>query len=162
MNKNRSHPPTPFPFQFGTLLYLTWAGIFKHSMGARNRVGIGLSSRPARLHRLAEYIPWNRFLGPINVQKFKLCLSPCTLYRRHSRGNIVLYYLILWNKLALCEFHTLSIANRDVARICFRLMKFISIYFPSKDRIWPEPVYFAIIFVICLPKIIAECSMHSA
>jgi hypothetical protein len=28
----------------------TRAGIFKQSMGARNRVGIGLSYRPARLH----------------------------------------------------------------------------------------------------------------
>jgi hypothetical protein len=37
-------------------------------MGARNRVGIGLSYRPARLHRLAELIPWNRFLGSINVR----------------------------------------------------------------------------------------------
>jgi hypothetical protein len=35
--------------------------------GARNRVGIGLSYRTARLHRLAEFIPWNRFLGSINV-----------------------------------------------------------------------------------------------
>ncbi len=43
------------------------AGIFKKSMGARHRVGIGLSYRPARLHRLAEFINWNRFLGPINV-----------------------------------------------------------------------------------------------
>ena len=43
------------------------AGIFKQSMGARNRLGIGLSYRPARLHRLAEFIPWNRFLGSINV-----------------------------------------------------------------------------------------------
>ncbi len=33
------------------------AGIFKQSMGARNRVGIGLSYRLARLHRLAESIP---------------------------------------------------------------------------------------------------------
>jgi hypothetical protein len=39
------------------------AGIFKKSMGARHRVGIGLSYRPARLHRLAELMPWNRFLG---------------------------------------------------------------------------------------------------
>jgi hypothetical protein len=31
------------------------------------RVGIGLSYRPARLHRLAEFIPWSRFLGSINV-----------------------------------------------------------------------------------------------
>ncbi len=35
------------------------AGIFKQSMGSRNRVGIGLSYRPARLHRLAEFVPWN-------------------------------------------------------------------------------------------------------
>ncbi len=39
------------------------AVIFKQSMGARHRVGIGLTYRPARLHRLAEFIPWNRFLG---------------------------------------------------------------------------------------------------
>ncbi len=43
------------------------AGIFKKSMGARNRGGIGLSYRPARLHRLAEFIPWNQFRGPINI-----------------------------------------------------------------------------------------------
>jgi hypothetical protein len=43
------------------------AGIFKQSMGARNRVGIGLSYRPARLLRLAELIPWNRFLGSLKV-----------------------------------------------------------------------------------------------
>jgi hypothetical protein len=36
-------------------------------MGARHLVGIGLSYRPARLHRLAEIIPWNRFLGSIYV-----------------------------------------------------------------------------------------------
>jgi hypothetical protein len=40
------------------------AGIFKQYM---DRVGIGLSYRPARLHRLAGFIPWNRFLGFINV-----------------------------------------------------------------------------------------------
>ncbi len=33
------------------------AGILKQSKGARNRVGIGLSYRPARPHRLAESIP---------------------------------------------------------------------------------------------------------
>jgi hypothetical protein len=32
-------------------------------MGARNRGGIGLSFRPVRLHRRAEMIHWNRFLG---------------------------------------------------------------------------------------------------
>ncbi len=43
------------------------AGIFRQSMGARNRVGIGLSYRPARLHRLADLIPWNLFLGSLKV-----------------------------------------------------------------------------------------------
>ncbi len=33
------------------------AGILEQSMGARNLVGIGLSYRPSRLHRLAESIP---------------------------------------------------------------------------------------------------------
>ncbi len=39
---------------------ITCAGIFKQSMGARNRVRIGLSYRLARLHSLAELVP---FLG---------------------------------------------------------------------------------------------------
>ncbi len=34
-------------------------GIFKQSMGVRNRIGMGLSYR---LHRLAESIPWNQSL----------------------------------------------------------------------------------------------------
>ncbi len=38
-------------------------GIFKQSMGIRNRVGIGLSYLSARLHRLAELNPWYWFLG---------------------------------------------------------------------------------------------------
>jgi hypothetical protein len=37
------------------------AGILEQSMGARNRVRIGLSYRPVRLHKLAELIPCNRF-----------------------------------------------------------------------------------------------------
>ncbi len=48
-------------------------------MGARNRGGIRLSYRPTRLHRLAEFIPWNRFLGSINVNKYGLRL-PVLLY----------------------------------------------------------------------------------
>ncbi len=50
----------------------TSAGIFKQSMGARNRGGIGLSYRPTRLHSLAELVSWNRFLGSLKVQKFGL------------------------------------------------------------------------------------------
>jgi hypothetical protein len=46
-------------------LQLSWN--FKHFMGARNRVRIGLSYRPARLHRLAELMPWNRFLASLKL-----------------------------------------------------------------------------------------------
>jgi hypothetical protein len=46
---------------------VTSARIFKQFMGARNRVGIGLSYRTARLHSLSELVPWNRFLGSLNV-----------------------------------------------------------------------------------------------
>ncbi len=35
--------------------------------GASNHAGIGLSYRPARLHRLAELISRNRFLGSLKV-----------------------------------------------------------------------------------------------
>jgi hypothetical protein len=41
-------------------------------MGARNRVGSELSYRLVRLHRLAELVPWNRFLGSLNIYKFGL------------------------------------------------------------------------------------------
>jgi hypothetical protein len=41
-------------------------------VGARNRIGIGLSYQPARVHRLAKLILWNRFLGPLKVYKFGL------------------------------------------------------------------------------------------
>ncbi len=39
------------------------AGIFKQSMGARNRVGIGLSYRPASLHSVAELGSSESILG---------------------------------------------------------------------------------------------------
>jgi hypothetical protein len=44
---------------------LAWAGFFKHSMGARNRLVIGFSYQPARLDRLAEFITLNQFLGSL-------------------------------------------------------------------------------------------------
>ncbi len=56
-----------YPFSHVNVSLLTRARIFKKSMGARLRGGIGFSYRPARLHRLAEFIPWNQFRGPINI-----------------------------------------------------------------------------------------------
>jgi hypothetical protein len=49
-------PPPPKSVNFLTIY-----------MGARNRVEIGLSYRPARLRRLAELIPWNRFFCSLKV-----------------------------------------------------------------------------------------------
>jgi hypothetical protein len=48
------------------------AGIFKTSMRARNRVGIGLLYPPARLYSLAELVPWNRFVD-LHVENLGLC-----------------------------------------------------------------------------------------
>jgi hypothetical protein len=41
-------------------------------MGARNRVGIGLSCMPASLNRLAESILWSRFRGSFKY-RLRLC-----------------------------------------------------------------------------------------
>jgi hypothetical protein len=53
--------------QVDSAAYVACAGILEQAMGARNRTGIGLSYRPARLHRMAESISWNRFLVSIKV-----------------------------------------------------------------------------------------------
>jgi hypothetical protein len=45
----------------------------RNFMGTRNRVGIGLSDRPAGQHKLAESIPWDRFLGSLKIYKYRLC-----------------------------------------------------------------------------------------
>ncbi len=59
-------PPVQY-LEMGLQTCLFSAGILKQSMRARNRVGLGLSYRPARLRKLAESIPWNLVLGSINV-----------------------------------------------------------------------------------------------
>ncbi len=60
------------------------AGIFKQSMGARNRVGIRLSYRPARLHSMGELVPRNRFFGSSKVLKFGLCML-----KRRARNMVL-------------------------------------------------------------------------
>jgi hypothetical protein len=70
-----SDPDRDFLGSFSSFLSWTWginfnsdsgryssrqvgrAAIFRESMGPRNRGGRGLSYRPARIHRLAEFIP---------------------------------------------------------------------------------------------------------
>jgi hypothetical protein len=60
-------------------------------MGARNQVGIGFSYRPARLHRLAESLPWDRFLGSKKVLKYRLW---CPLSLRDDVPMAVVQYLL--------------------------------------------------------------------
>ncbi len=48
--------------KLAVLYFDSSAKILEQSMGARNRVGTGLSYWLSRLHRLAESIPWNRSL----------------------------------------------------------------------------------------------------
>jgi hypothetical protein len=64
----------------------TYVGILEQSMGARNRVGIGLSYRSARLHRLAERLHRlaeieNRFLGSLKVKNTVSSIMKETLRR---------------------------------------------------------------------------------
>jgi hypothetical protein len=68
-----------------TLNEQTSAGIFKQSIGARNRVGIGLSYWPARLHRLAKLIPWNRFFGSLKVTKIR---ALAYFVAKHEHANM--------------------------------------------------------------------------
>jgi hypothetical protein len=55
-------PDVVFPHKHSNDIDGTYycAGTLEQSMGARNQVGIGLSYRPARLHRLAESMPRSR------------------------------------------------------------------------------------------------------
>ncbi len=86
-----------------------WAGIFIQSIGARNRVGIGLSYRPARLHRLAELIDWNRFLGSLKVKNFGLSmnrdLESIPFWSRHRCICIA---------LLLCKYLSCSQTNKKL------------------------------------------------
>ncbi len=72
-------------------LHGSCAGIFNQSMGARNWVGIELSYRPVRLNRLAELIPWNRFLGSWNVYKYGLWggVTPSPLYHLSAVATVL-------------------------------------------------------------------------
>ncbi len=57
-------------------------------MRARNRVEIGMSHATARLHSLAESVPWNRFLGFLKVKKFGLWLWGKNQFLVLSRNQI--------------------------------------------------------------------------
>jgi hypothetical protein len=72
-------PCSSYIFQFSLIWIVkeSCAGILEQSMEARNKERIGLLYRPARLHRLAESTPWNRFLGSLKVYKYQLWENLC-------------------------------------------------------------------------------------
>jgi hypothetical protein len=77
------------------------AGIWEQSMGARNRVGIGLSYRPARLHRLAKSVPSNRFLGLLKSLKIPALCFRTFLYGQPSAFQIEAYTRVLMGTIDL-------------------------------------------------------------
>ncbi len=54
---NEKYYPFSSSIAYQVQIFTCCAGVLKQSVGARNRIGTGLSYRPARLHRLAELIP---------------------------------------------------------------------------------------------------------
>ncbi len=81
------------------------AGISKKSMGARHRVGIGLSYRPAGLLRLSELMPWNLFMGSIKRLKIRaqhtLSLVRWVTTRTVSWWRVCLLPLLMGSSLVL-------------------------------------------------------------
>jgi hypothetical protein len=66
--------------------FLHYAGILELSIaGARNQEGLGLSYRPARLHRLAESIPWAPYFRKHFV--FYTTYKPYMLQNKPFRGS---------------------------------------------------------------------------
>jgi hypothetical protein len=59
---------------------------------------VGLSYRPARLHRLAEAIPWNRFLGTLNFYKYGLStlFHVSVVEREGMSGVCSIVYFVLY------------------------------------------------------------------
>ncbi len=82
------------------------AGIFKQSMGARNRVGIGLLYRPARLHtELAELVLWNRILGFLKVLKFGSEVGGITLFIKCDK------WMDKDSNISLFKYPTINLPN---------------------------------------------------
>ncbi len=80
---------------------LFYAEILEQSVGARKRVWIGLSYRPARLRRLAESIPWNLFHGLLKSLKIpslvciqgKVSFMPVPVCRDPVLGSKMLIFM---------------------------------------------------------------------
>jgi hypothetical protein len=121
------------------------AGILEQSMGARNQVGIGLSYRPARLHRLAESIPWNRYLGSLNIYKFGLWRA--TVRRTWFVGcggtavapdGVVVLLLSTVGQVQLKRHLQLSSSNDVYERDCLLILSSWAAASPQRPMDWPQ------------------------
>jgi hypothetical protein len=112
-------------YNWGTSMYsrcckiLTSAGILEQSMGARSRGGIGLSYRPARLHRRAgrcdNSVP-TRFLAPIDCSKIPApstdYYSPTVLHQFHLLCGLEFRVGFKWNWIA-SKFNDVQIYSEN-------------------------------------------------
>jgi hypothetical protein len=67
--------------------------VLNNLWGARSQVGIGLLYRPARLHGLVEFVPWNRILGSLKFKYSALCQTGFMEKERKEMSNITVLYL---------------------------------------------------------------------
>ncbi len=102
-------------YQHINIYFLFCTGILEHSMGARNRVGLGLSYQSARLHRLAESIPWNQFLGSFQDLKYRLwrvhgswVFSKCLCYASARKCYKIYSSLLFCPRMALASLFAIS------------------------------------------------------
>jgi hypothetical protein len=118
---------------FHTKMFAIELEFLKSLWGARNRRGIGLSYRPARLHRLAEFIPWNRFLGSINVLKYglwtQLALSAGSEFFTNENWIYIQEYIFIILITLYC-----SLFSTGSAEIC----KEILVTYCNMLNIWLE------------------------
>jgi hypothetical protein len=81
--------PYLVPTQFQELIFLP---VLEPSMGARNLVGIGLSYRHIRLHRLTGSIPWNEFLVSL-IKSLKIPSLHLVTTDEESNADVGIKYL---------------------------------------------------------------------
>jgi hypothetical protein len=92
-------------------------------MEVRNRVGIGMSYRPARLHRLAELVTLESILGLLKSLKFGLCtttyivhMQSDTLYVIHFHVNYL--ELMCFVSQSLVQYYNLLALLRNKQLNC--------------------------------------------
>ncbi len=76
--------PLPLPLPLFPQCRYTIAKFIVPDRGDRVGSSRGLSYRPASLHRLAEKIPWNRFLGSLKVWKYRLSWQTSELFQKRK------------------------------------------------------------------------------